>query len=95
MRVPPVLYCGPHTLSNGMSRQSLGLELVSWHLYVRLDVPGYVGEVSLVLFCCFVAHVLGSLAGGFLVAVVGCALGFVAGWLFGSCMRLQRHVVLP
>ena len=61
----------------------LGLELVSWHLYVRLGVPGHVGEVSfLFLCCCFVARVPGSLAGGFLVAVAGRALFlFVVFWL--------------
>ena len=35
----------------------LGLELVSWHLYVRLGVPAHVGEVSFVPCCCFVARV--------------------------------------
>ena len=70
------VYCGSsHTLMwYGSLCTFLGLELVYWHLYVRLGVPGRVGEVSFVLCFCFVARVPGSLAGGFPVAVAGRAL---------------------
>ena len=65
---------------NGSLYILLRLELVSWHFYC-LDVPGSVCEVSCVLFCCFGTRAPGSLAGGFLVAVVGRALLVVCVWV--------------